>query len=734
MLPSPTAEEPTAPAPRHGVLARLREARREPPKFADAGAAIAKAFAEIAFPEKVTPIEAANRHRFLRNPGAYSGPWRDSPEPMQHLVQPTNNLAMTCSYNVVAIMGPSQMGKSEIGNNWQVHSVMYDPADIGFWLCDKNLIHSYVTTQIDKLLDECPDVKARQLSGSSADNIHLKQFRGCDWHFLWPTGSNFRARPFSRGRLDDLDDFDDDIGGQGDAVSLFEGRTTSFQGYGWKLYVNSSPKKGPKRGIEALVASGTGNRWWVDCRMCGEPFEMRWERLSFREDGSPVEAADSVVMVCPHENCGGAHVQTDKPALMATGRWVGKGEIAVSWSTGSNSGKTGDLKANTVDSYYWDGVFGLAPWSSLARQYRSATLRFEEHQDEGPIKSFWQTKVGRNDPGRGRGDAPVTEDALMERARASTYAMGTVPDGVVAITMTVDLGVDRFSVMAVGHGLNNRAWIIDRFDILTLEDGITKVEPFRRREHWKVLYRRVVTRRYPLARDPSLTMKVLCTGIDTGGTEDATDNAYAWWHDMVTGSLAEKRPALPASVLMLLKGGNKPDRVLLPRPTVDAKRQVEGAPECELVVPTVNRFKSIADYRLRRPAPGPAFIDLPREFADLPLNRLVNPWIAELRAEEQVEGLWIKPDGVRNETWDLLIYALAVLMKLIGRDPNLAAVPAWARPPRTAAPRAALPPSTDDDPTPTPPATTGPKVTRQGTHARPAQSGTRRGVRIVRSR
>ncbi|QCB42223.1 hypothetical protein E5673_08245 [Sphingomonas sp. PAMC26645] len=721
-------------APRLGALAMLLERRREPPKFADAGTAIVKAFAEVAFPEKVTPVEAANRHRHLRNPGAYSGPWRDSPEPMQHLAQPTNNLAMTCSYNVIAIMGPSQMGKSEIGNNWQVHSVMYDPADIGFWLCDKNLIHSYVTTQIDKLLDECPDVKARQLSGSSADNIHLKQFRGCDWHFLWPTGSNFRARPFSRGRLDDLDDFDDDIGGQGDAVSLFEGRTTSFQGYGWKLYVNSSPKKGPKRGIEALVASGTGNRWWVDCLMCGDPFEMAWERLTFRQDSTPVDAAESAIMVCPHEGCGGVHKQTDKPALMATGRWVGKGETAVPFSTGTNTGKVGALEANTIDSYYWDGVFGLAPWSSLARQYRSAELRFEEHQDEGPIKSFWQTKVGRNDPGRGRGDAPVTEDALTDRAKASTYRMGMVPDGVIAITMTVDLGVNSFSVMAVGHGLNNRAWILDRFDILTLEDGITKVEPFRRREHWKVLYKRVLAKRYPLQRDPTLSMRVMCTGVDTGGAEDATDNAYAWWHDMVAGNLAERRPALPATSIMLLKGGNRPSGKLIPPPTVDAKRQIADAPECELVVPNVNRFKTTADYRLRRTVPGPAFIDLPQEFADLPLGRLVNPWIAELRAEEQIEGLWVKPEGVRNETWDLFVYALVVIMKMVGRDPNLTAVPAWARPPRTAAPTIALPPPTDDDPAPQPPRPAGPRVSRQATPARPTPQGPRRGVRIVRQR
>ena len=697
---------------------------REPPRFADARASVRRSFREVLFPEKVTPIEAANRHRHLRNPGAYSGPWRDSPEPMQHLVEPTNNLAMTSAYAIIAVIGPSQMGKSEVGNNWQVHSVIYDPADMAFYSPTKELTASYVTTQINKLLEECPDVSKRQLATASADNIYLKQFRGCDWHFLWPTGPNFRARPFSRGRLDDYDDFDDDIGDQGDAVSLFEGRTTSFQGYGWKLYVNSSPKKGPKRGIEPLVAAGTSQRWWVDCLQCGEPFEMAWERLTFDRTGTALDAANSAELSCPSPTCGGSHKQADKAALMASGRWIGKGETAVSWSTGTNTGRIGELEPNSTDSYWWDGTFGLAPWSTLARQYRTAELRFEDHQDEGPLKSFFQTKVGRNYVSRSSGDAPVTLDMLTERARASSYRLGQVPDGVVALTATVDLGVDRFSVLIVGHGVGNRAWIIDRFDILTLADGITKLEPFRRREHWAVLYSKVLARRYPLQRDPTLTMRILCTGIDTGGGDDATDNAYAWWHDMVTGSRKERRAALPASAVTLLKGGKPTQKLLLPSPTVDAKRQVKGAPECELFIPNVNRVKDIADYRLRRPIPGPAYVGLPQDLSDKHL--------AELRAEEKEEGLWTKPEGVRNETWDLFIYALVVMLRLVGLDQNLTKVPQWARPPKPAAPTPVVQ-QVDDDappPPPPPPARAGVTVTRAASAVR---AKPRRAVRTVRT-
>jgi phage terminase large subunit GpA-like protein len=717
-----TAERPAA-RPRLGALALLQQQSVEPPRFADARVAVRRAFREVLFPEKLTVLEAANKHRNLRNPGGYSGSWKDSPESDDHLDDPMNALAMSDPCTIVAVIGPSQTGKSEIGNNWQVHSVLYDPADIGFWLCDKNLIHSYVTTQIDKLLDECPDVKARQQAGASADNIHLKQFKGCDWHFLWPTGPNFRARPFSRGRLDDYDDFDDDIGGQGDAVSLFKGRTNSFLSYGWKLYVNSSPKKGAKKGIEPLVAGGTSKKRWVDCLHCSEPFQLCHERLSFDRSGTVVEARNSACVVCP--TCGGVHVQTDKPMLLATGRWIGKGETAVSLSTGSNGGKVGELEPNTVDSYWFEGIFGFAPWPDLAERERQAELAFEEHQDEEPLRAYWNTQVGRNYVSKSSGDAPVSEDALIERAKASTYRMGEVPDGVVALTATVDLGQDRFSVLVAGHGVGNRAWIIDRFDILTLDDGITKLDPFRRREHWAVLYEKVLRRTYPLQRDPSLRMRILNTGVDTGGQDDATDNAYDWWGDMMTGDRRSGRPALPATVITLLKGGNRPKGRLLPPPTVDAKRQMDGAPECELWVPNVNRLKDMLDYRLRRPEPGASFVALPREFGERPGDRFVK----ELRAEEKVEGQWQKGEGVRNETWDLLVYSLAVMLRLVGLDQNLTKVPLWARPPRPTGPTPA-----SSDPGEGPVAAVETSMVSVSRPSGPTRPKPRRSVRTVRSR
>src|SRR5688500_11658870 len=120
----------------------MRESAVPAPAFASARAVVADALADLRFPEKVAVSEAARRHRVLVNPGAYSGPWSDSPHDMRFLDRPMDALGADSPYREVAVMGPSQVGKSEVGNNWQLHSVLYDPADMLFVAPSKDLINS----------------------------------------------------------------------------------------------------------------------------------------------------------------------------------------------------------------------------------------------------------------------------------------------------------------------------------------------------------------------------------------------------------------------------------------------------------------------------------------------------------------------------------------------------------------------------------------------------------------
>lgn len=646
-----------------------------PLEFAAAPLIVSECLGEMRFPKKVAPSAAARQHRVLSNPGAYSGDWGEGPYFVDHLDRIMDCLWVDSPYREVGVMGPSQVGKSEIGNNWQLHTVIYDPTNMLFVMPDQTGINQYVKTEFNKMVELAEDMQKKLLPGATSDTINLKRFRGADLYFLWPSGPTFRARAIPRGRLDDLDDIPTDIAEQGDAVSLMYGRMGSLEAYGQTMiYVNSTPKLGPSAGIEAFVAGGTDEHLWVDCLMCGAPFEMCFDHLQYDRTGTKEDAAATAAMVCP--DCGGAHLAREKRPLLETYRWVGKGETAVSRSI-DPAGKTGELIRNLRASFRLDGVAGFRPWSNIAQRARDAEIAFEFRQDEGPLKTFDQTIIGRNHKPRRTGEAAVTETELERRARASSYIMGEVPGGVWVLIASVDQQGSRFEVSVWGFGQDNRAWLIDRFAIMTIDEGgrQRQLRPFTRPEDWSVLHGQVMAKSYPLAGSPHLKMKIFNTIVDTGGLDNATDNAFAWWHAMVAGDPGSGRPPLPETAITLVKGGNNPKARLLPPPTVDAKRQIKGAPQAELYVPNVSRIKDIADVRINRREDGPGFIQFPRD--------IDKAYLSEMRVEYKQEDKWVRPEHTANETWDLYVYAYTAVLRFGGGDASMEWVPRWARPPRT---------------------------------------------------
>lgn len=711
-----------------------------PPSFADASSLVSQCLAEVRFPEEVLVTEATRRHRRLANPRGYSGPWYESPHDMGALDRPMDCLAAGSGYREVIVEGPTQTGKSEIGNNWALQTVLYDQADMLTVGPNENLMKVYVTTQFDKMLDAARSeddtdadspLRERQLSGPSSDNITLKQFRGCDLHFGWPSGSTFRARPISRGRLDDYDEMPSDIDAQGDALGLLLGRDASFSAFGeTKAYVNSTPKLGRNKGIEGLRLQGTNEKLYVDCLACGEPFQLDSSRLTYDRCGTAAEAAESAGVLCPDESCGGIHVQTDKKRLLATKRWVGEGEAAVSMAE-VQTGKVGELVPNSRASFKFDGLFGMRPWANMAEMARNAEIKFEREQDEGGLKTWDQTVAGRNYDRRNwphlfpETEEALAADAIVARARLARWKMREVPPGVQCLIASIDQQVNRFEVAVWGWGNGFRSWLIDRFCILVIEqDGRERpLKPFTRPEDFAVLYSKVLEQTYPLAGAPHLRMKIFNTVLDTGGLDNATDNAFDWWYSMVVGDVGSGRRPVPQTAITLYKGGNNPKGKLLPTPTPDTKRQIKGAPQAELYIPNTNRIKDVVDIRLNRREDAPGFINFG--------NDVDEAHIAEMRAEYKVGDQWTRDRHVANETGDLYIMAYTAVLRFGAQDGSLSWVPGWARPPRGAPAKLEAPVVVDDGQLD--PAQVVKSTARSGQRSVPSNRG-RRGVRVVRPR
>lgn len=672
----------------------MRPENTSAPAFANAGGIFARAARALEVPELVDVPTAAERKRRLDNKGGgYRGPWTHEMTP--YLVRPMACLTENWC-RIVAIMGPSQCGKTEVANNWLLQSVLYDPADLLWCQADKDVMRDYVVQRVNPMLDLCPELRDRQLPVSGADNIFSKLFVGCSVRFIWPVASQFAMRPVPRGVLDDYDQMPEDIDGQGDAVSLMGGRQASFEGREKTLAI-SSPARGQKHGIEGIVATGTDETYRPPCPDCGEHFALnfvdhlfvgfgqRYYRLAEPEGRpamTPAEAEQDAVVICPICGC---HIGQDrKMEMLSRGIWAGPQQRVT-----AQGAVEGPAKDTDIASFRIDGMLGFRSWGRLAREFREAEIRFETAQDESKLRAYYNTRVGRNYASRVAEQARIEPHALAERLEAG-LRLGVVPRGVRFLTAAVDVQGNRFEVTVKGWCEAGESWLVDRFAILEAPTG-GKLDPARYAEHWGVLLNRVFWRQYPLAWDETQAAPILSVAIDTGGLDGVSEKAVQFYHTAV-------RAGVPASAVTLVKGGNNPNARLLPPPTY-AETDALGRPKkqgARLWVPNVNEVKNIVFTRLHRTRPGPGYLHLPGD--------LDRAYLDELTAEEKNDrGRWekVKP---RNETWDLEVYNEVVRLRFAGERPDLGWVPAWAlipeAPPDTAMPAAADEPGT---PGPVPP-------------------------------
>jgi phage terminase large subunit GpA-like protein len=577
----------------------------------------------------------------------------------------------------VGMMGPSQAGKSTIGLAWLGHAIDQDPADFLIAQPSQNLSQTFVVTRVEPMIEATAAVKRKLSPAANANNIFLKQFRGMFLATVWPVAAQFTQRPIRFGWLDDYDQFPDDIDGQGSGIALLDGRQTSFEGRDRKL-ISSSPARDDGSGIEAFVASGTDERLQPVCPHCEERIELDLLRdLHFTGkpvDGKPAgrgtadEAEASAHVVCPANGC--VLEPSDRRRLLdSLAGLPARGFVAANGSA-----------PRRRSTFRIDGLLALTTWPKLARLWREALIAWETRQDETGLRTFVNTKAGVNYRAKASGEKPLDADALKLR-REKGFFLGTVPYGVKVLVTLVDVQANRVEFATVGYGEGLESWLIDRGSIEVLDDGLTQLAPFTHPEHSAVLLP-LFNKRYPLAdgvrsaeqlrRDKDWpTAPVLTVALDVGGGGDkekgATEFAKAFWN-------AARALGIPPARITLVKGGNRPTGDLMPRAKFADQKRKGGAKRssAQLWLPNVHAIKNTIDARLRRLDPGPGFIHLPggkiggRALRpgenEAGTGRLLDSHVEEIAAEELQKGKWIKRQ-TRNETWDLLVYGYAAILR-----------------------------------------------------------------------
>jgi len=626
-------------------------------------------------PERLSIVEAAEKHRRINNPAVWVGPWsRDLTPYMNEVQEVLQSLELTAAIFV----GPAQCGKTDVILNWVNHSVVYDPMDSMVIHPTQVAARDFSRRRVDRLHRESKEAKARLVPKRESDSVYYKQYRnGMILNQSWPTISELSGRPIGRLWLTDYDRMTDDVDGEGSPFDLARKRATTFGRYGMTV-AESSPGRvvtnpkwmptlaheaPPTTGILALYNRGDRRRWYWPCDHCNGWFEPEFELLTWPTTGDQMTQAEGAEMACPH--CGGLHAHDRKAELNQRGVWLRAGQ-----RFDEHGQVVGTPVRSDIASFWLKGVAAaFADWKTLVVNYLKAEEEFTRTGDEGALQTTVNTDQGMPYTPKG-----MDSDRLPEtlKARAEEIGEKEVPPGVRFLLASVDVQKNRFEVGVHGIGVGGDVTVVDRFAIRksqrTDDDGDPwPVTPGAYPEDWELIKERVMDRTYPLGDGSGRRMSVKLTACDSGGVVGVTTRAYEFYRSLKARGEHHR--------FILVKGASSKSapRVQLSYPDSERKDRHAGARgEIPVLLLNGTLLKDQLNTMLDREEPFGGMIRFP--------DWLPDTYYAELTAEVRTEKGWENPRKLRNEAWDLLVYCLALCRSHFIRAEHLdwESPPGWA--------------------------------------------------------
>ncbi|WP_392440220.1 phage terminase large subunit family protein [Edwardsiella piscicida] len=632
-------------------------------------------------PRRMRVSEAVGKYMRVPKSAGNSVAWDPNVSP--YVLEPLDCLSSR-EFDAVIFVGPARTGKTvALVDGWIVYNICCDPSDMLIVQISEEKAREHSKKRLDRTFRCSPAVRRRMSPRRNDNNVHDKILR--DGSYLkigWPSVNIMSSSDYRFVALTDYDRLPEDINGEGDAFSLASKRTTTFMSAGMTL-VESSPGRDivdtkwkrttpheapPSTGILSLYNRGDRRRWYWPCPHCGEFFQPIMENVvGYRDNPDPMEASEAARAQCPH--CMGLIEPHQKRELNARGIWLRDGE------TSSADGKrSGTPRRSRIASFWMEGpAAAYQTWAQLIYKILTAEQEYEATGSEETLKTVINTDCGQPYMPR-RSLESRKSDVLM--ARAEVIEKRVVPEGVRFLIATVDVqgGKNRrFVVQIIGYGADGERWVVDRYNIRysmrVNENGESQpIHPASFAEDWDLLRTDVLDKTYPLESSPDIRMPILAMGVDSGGEDGVTDNAYTFWRRCRRDGESRR--------VYLLKGDSVSRSKLISRSYPDntdrSDRRAKARGDVPIYLLQTDKLKDRISGALSRDIPGPNYIHFP--------DWLGEWFYEELTYEERdISGKWRKPGHGANEAFDLFCYAHAIAILRGYERINWESPPVWAR-------------------------------------------------------
>lgn len=360
---------------------------------------------------------------------------RWDPSLTPYIVEPLNLSSTEAPENEVIVRKSAQTGFTLMLLAATAHTIACDRADMMIVQPTDGALSDFNSKKLQPCIDETAPtaaVVARQASRSGAGSTtYEKRFGRYTLTLgLASSAADLRSKSVQKIFCDEVDEYPDDLDGQGSPLGMIEARLESFLKSGqWKWFRISTPTIVGASNIDADWQRSDKRYWHVACPDCGHEFYFEFgPHFRFQREW-PYKAH----YVCPG-GCGGFFEEVDRIAMVRAGRWIAT-----------------DPAAGRIRGYHFDTFSSpFVPWSKVAERIVNAG------DDPNKLKTLYNLTFGL--PFELKGDAP---DHVRLMERREDLIRGHVPSRGLILTAAADVQMRGIWLEILATAPNRETWTVD---------------------------------------------------------------------------------------------------------------------------------------------------------------------------------------------------------------------------------------------------------------------------------
>ena len=199
----------------------------------------------------------------------------------------------------------------------------------------------------------------------------------------------------------------------------------------------------------SLMEQGTFHHWAWQCPHCNSYFIPRRAILIYDDKKSFNAIRETAAIACPH--CGGLITDKHKNEMNKTGRFVAKGQ-----TINKDGVVEGKPQAGNTVSFWVSGL--CSPWRTFGERAEKLEKALRSGEP-GRIQAVVNTDFGELYNIQGTG-VDISVVLLLKAG----YKRGDIPDDVAALSMGVDVQINRIVYVIRGWAAN-RSYLIEHGEI-----------------------------------------------------------------------------------------------------------------------------------------------------------------------------------------------------------------------------------------------------------------------------